>query len=195
MTRAGDKKERILERGMEIMFRQGYNGTGVQDIVNAAGVPKGSFYNYFDSKESFVVEGVTRAAKQAYARADSLLSDTSIPPLQRVVRYFEQGVACQVEAGFAGGCLVGNLCQEMADVSESLRSRIDSLMCGQVELIRRCLVEAKERGDIPTDKNPDDIAEFVFYAWEGALIRMKAAKTKEPLDAFLRVLQSTFLPS
>ena len=193
MNKALDKKEHILDCGMGVMFKQGYNGTGVQDIVKAAGVPKGSFYNYFDSKESFAVEGVTRAAKQGFEQADSMLSDTSIPPLQRVVQYFEQGVQCQVSAGFAGGCLVGNLCQEMADVSESLRSRIDSLMCSHVKLIRQCFAEAISNGDLPAHKNADDIAEFVFYAWEGALMRMKACKTVEPLEAFLRVLKGSFL--
>ena len=193
MSKATDKKELILDRGMEVMFRQGYNGTGVQDIVSAAGVPKGSFYNYFDSKESFAVEGVTRVTKQGYEWARSLLTDSSVPPLQRVINYFEQSVQCQVDGGFSGGCLVGNLCQEMADVSESLRSRINSLMCGNVGLIRDCFREAIANGDLPDKKSAEDTAEFVFCAWEGALMRMKAAKSREPLDTFLRVLKSAFL--
>lgn len=193
MSKATDKKEHILDCGMEVMFRQGYNGTGVQDIVSAAGVPKGSFYNYFDSKESFAVEGVTRASQSGFESARQVLTAEGVPPLQRVINYFEQGVQCQVDAGFVGGCLVGNLCQEMADASEMLRNRVNSLMCGHVELIRECFREAIEMGDLPQRKNPDDMAEFVFCAWEGALMRMKAAKSRESLDSFMRVLKSAFL--
>lgn len=193
MNASTDKKQHLLDSGMAVIFRQGYNGTGVQDIVDAAGVPKGSFYNYFDSKEAFAIEGLTRLAEQAQACARATLTDASLAPLTRVVRYFESSLQCQAENGFSGGCIVGNLCQEMADGSEAMRERINELMCAKVKMIAACLAEAQSRGEFPSDRTPSDSAEFIFYAWEGALMRMKATKNDEPLQAFMRVLKSVCL--
>lgn len=193
MNASTDKKQHLLESGMAVIFRQGYNGTGVQDIVDAAGVPKGSFYNYFDSKEAFAVEGLTRLAEQASACAKAVLTDTSVAPLTRVLNYFQGSLQYQAENGFSGGCIIGNLCQEMADVSEPMRERINELMCAKVKMIAQCLAEAQAKGDLPADRNPSDSAEFIFYAWEGALMRMKATKNDEPLQAFMRVLRGVCL--
>ncbi len=193
MNASTDKKQHLLDSGMAVIFRQGYNGTGVQDIVDAAGVPKGSFYNYFDSKEAFAVEGVTMLAEQAQACARAVLMDASVPPLTRVINYFEGALGYQSENGFSGGCIIGNLCQEMADGSEAMRTRVNDLMCTKVKMIANCLAEAQARGEWPTDRTPSDSAEFIFYAWEGALMRMKACKSDAPLQAFMRVLKSVCL--
>ena len=193
MNASTDKKQHLLESGMAVIFRQGYNGTGVQDIVDAAGVPKGSFYNYFDSKEAFAVEGLTRLAEQAQVCARATLADPAVAPLTRVVNYFESSLQYQAENGFSGGCIIGNLCQEMADGSEAMRERINELMCAKVKMIAQCLSEAQTRGEFPTDRDASDSAEFIFYAWEGALMRMKATKNDEPLQAFMRVLKAVCL--
>lgn len=193
MNASTDKKQHLLESGMAVIFRQGYNGTGVQDIVDAAGVPKGSFYNYFDSKEAFAVEGLTRLAEQSQVCARAVLGDAQVAPLTRVVNYFEGSLKYQTENGFSGGCIIGNLCQEMADGSESMRERINELMCAKVKMIAQCLAEAQARGEFPADRDASDSAEFIFYAWEGALMRMKACKNDEPLQAFMRVLKAVCL--
>ena len=69
MNRRADKHEQILEAGLEVMFLNGYNGTGVKDIVEAAGIPKGSFYNYFESKEDFALQATAVPADRNVPRA------------------------------------------------------------------------------------------------------------------------------
>lgn len=188
MTRTDDKKEAILEAGTEVLYLNGYNGTGVKDIVDAAGIPKGSFYNYFDSKESFAIEAVQNLAESSFAQAQAALLNPSKPPLERLQTFFNQNAANAKKAGFKRGCLMGNLCQEMSDVNEAIRTEVCKLMDRMTNLIESCLKEAQEKGEISSNNDTKQLAQFIFNAWEGALLRMKGAKNNQPLNAFLKEL-------
>ena len=107
------------------MHRQGFNGTAVQDITDAARLPKGSFYNYFESKEALALEVIDRYAKQDAERA-SVLSDESISPVDRLRRYFASLAANLAEQNYERGCLMGNFSTELADQSRLIRDRLSS---------------------------------------------------------------------
>ncbi|GMR18188.1 MAG: TetR/AcrR family transcriptional regulator [Gammaproteobacteria bacterium] len=188
MIRNEDKKEAILEAGTEVLYINGYNGTGVKDIVDAAGIPKGSFYNYFNSKESFAIEAVQNIAENLLAKAQNVLLDQNKPPLERLQTFFSQSAAEARRGGFKRGCLMGNLCQEMADVNEPIRTEVCKLMGRMTSLIETCLKEAQDNNEISKDRDIKQMAEFIFNAWEGAILRMKGVKNKQPLNAFLKEL-------
>ena len=170
------------------MKRQGYNGTSVKDIVDAAGVPKGSFYNYFQSKESFAVEALEAVASKDYLASRALLSVTGKSPLQRLQYFFEQNAQHASECEFQIGCFLGNLGQEMSDSNESIRRKVKQVLKRNTQLFAEIIDEAKEAGEIKQSAQTDVIAEFIMNAWEGTLLRMKASKSREPLDAFLTML-------
>jgi TetR/AcrR family transcriptional repressor of nem operon len=161
MGKRESKKEHILRAGLEVMKIHGYNGTSVKDIVDAAVVPKGSFYNYFPSKESFAVEALQAVADESLSASRDLLASGTGSPLQRLRSYFEQNASQACEDDFKVGCFFGNMC---------------------------LLDEAKAAGEIAAGADTGMIAEFVMNAWEGTLMRMKASKSREPLDAFLGML-------
>lgn len=173
---------------MDVMKVQGYNGTSVKDIVDAASVPKGSFYTYFDSKEAFVVEALEKAAQEGLQAMRTSLNHTAEPPLVRLTGFFEQKADEVTEDGFKIGCFLGNICQEMADSSDAIRLKVRQTLRNNTQVIQDILDEAQSLGDISSDANTQVLAEFIFNAWEGALMRMKAAKCREPLDAFLAML-------
>ncbi|NOX43881.1 MAG: TetR family transcriptional regulator [Gammaproteobacteria bacterium] len=181
-----DKKDRILDAGIKVMYLNGYNGTGVKDIVNAAGIPKGSFYNYFDSKEAFALAALD--AMFVDTSSNNFLQSKDLPPLERLTGFFESGAEKAKQGGYLLGCFIGNLTQEMADVSEPIRLKLDLLLCRLTALIEDCLQEAQERGDIPKDRDIKKLAQFIFNAWEGTLLRMKAAKNCNAFDSFLHEL-------
>ncbi len=188
MNKSELKKDLILCRGLEVMQTQGYNGTSVKDIVDAAKVPKGSFYNYFDSKESFAVEVIDKAAKENFEAACKILRTTEQPPLQRLDTFFKTNADNACENEFKIGCFLGNMCQEMAANCETIRLKIKSVLGDTTRLIEEVLLEAQGLGQIEATLDTAIVAEFLFNAWEGALMRMKASKCKEPLDAFLAML-------
>lgn len=188
MSKRDLKKEHILDAGLEVMKARGYNGTSVKDIVDAAGVPKGSFYNYFDSKEAFAVEALERASAAGLAAAHEALTDSTVEPVSRLTRFFESWVSDCCAANFRVGCFLGNMCQEMADSSEAIRACVRRILRDHTGLIEAVLEEAREAGRVEPTLDTRSMAEFLFNAWEGAVMRMKAAECREPLDAFLQQL-------
>ncbi|MEM8497605.1 MAG: TetR family transcriptional regulator C-terminal domain-containing protein [Pseudomonadota bacterium] len=188
MSKREEKKERLLQLGLAVMQERGYNGTGVKDIVEAAKVPKGSFYTYFHSKESFAVEAIECVAEQNYQAAALLLNHQNKPPLERLNDFFKENAIDACDSEFRIGCFMGNMCQEMADSSELIRLAVKSALGKMTGLIAEVLDEAAEKGDVVLVQDAPSTAQFLLNAWQGALLRMKAEKAETPIDAFLTMM-------
>ncbi|ACE84517.1 TetR/AcrR family transcriptional regulator [Cellvibrio japonicus] len=191
MSKRELKKEHILDEGLKVMATRGYNGTSIQDIVSAADVPKGSFYTYFKSKEDFALEALEKVTEERLRHNRHLLGNRSVPPLERLTRYFQENIG-GCENNLNGGCFIGNMCQEMAESSEAIRLKVRQMLRNNTQAIEDLLEEARLDGKLTTNLSSQVIAEFMFNAWEGTLMRMKATKCREPLDVFLAVLPELF---
>lgn len=183
-----EKRDTILQAGLAVLYLRGYNGTGVKDIVDEAGIPKGSFYNYFKSKEDFAIEALQRVAAEGLRMAEIMLIHGDGPPLHRLEAFFQHGLRDAQNEDFRRGCLMGNLCQELSGVNDRVRRTISRLFRSLTAVFARCLAEAQVKGELPPDRDVDQLADFVFNAWEGALLRMKCEKSAQPLDDFLQTL-------
>lgn len=180
------KKNQILDAGLECFYCKGYNGTGVKDIVDAAGVPKGSFYNYFESKEAFAIEALDRLYSQRVDELRRALFEGDGPIGQRILGLFEKVVCEAMEQEFYGGCLVGNLCQEMAGTCEAIRGKVSELMDQHIGVFAEAIAKGQEDGSINADLDARSMAEFMFAAWEGTLIKIKADRSRHAFDVFLK---------
>lgn len=189
MSKFQQKKQSILDAGLQVMRTRGYNGTSVKDIVDAAGIPKGSFYNYFSSKEAFAVEAIRSSANLELEQMQAALCDRQVEPFQRLIDFFRDRAAQYSKSNFEVGCFLGNMCQEMADSSDAIRSTLCEVLGEQTAILEGVLKEAKKRGQLDADMDTAVAAEFLFNAWEGALMRMKAAKSAQPLEAFIAQLR------
>ena len=110
---------------MELLWSKGYNATSVNDIVLAAGVPKGSFYFYFDSKEDFAVKAIDKYFSEVVTPAFNILDDRNTPPKERLLAFYEYRVkVLKEEMDCKMGCLASNLGNEMAEHSEVIRKKI-----------------------------------------------------------------------
>ncbi len=195
MNTSMNKRAQILSAGLAVMRLQGYSGTGVKDIVDAAGVPKGSFYNYFASKEAFTVAALEQVAAGNLGQMRRMLGDTNTSPLKRISNFFIQNIEhLKRTKQFAGGCFVGTICQEIADVNETIRQAGARLLQDYEKVFSDCLHEAQEQGELKQDVDTMALASFIFTAWEGALLKMKADKSALPLDQFLQQM-NRFLKS
>lgn len=174
------------------MELKGYNGTGIKDVVDAAGVPKGSFYSYFDSKEAFAIEAIEKVACDAAQEMGRLLLSGDKPAKERLAEFFQasSGQYCQEE--FKIGCFLGNMCQEMAASSERIGRTVEIALQDITQTIQKALEQAQRDGDLDTSFNPALLAAFLFNAWEGALMRMKSSSSREPLDVFCHHLDLYF---
>ena len=180
-------REQLLAAGVETLHRRGFNATSVQDITDAAGAPKGSFYNHFESKEALAVEAV-RAYRQRGKKRLAILQDVKLSPLRRLRKYFESMNAAVVEAGFSAGCLLGNFGAELSGQSPLVREQVAEAFDLWSEALAAVIAEAQKDGSVSRGLPPKALAEFVIHAWEGAMVRAKVEQDKAPLEQFLKVI-------
>jgi TetR/AcrR family transcriptional repressor of nem operon len=174
-------RERIIETGAEIIHRKGFNHTGIQEILNAANVPKGSFYNYFKSKEDFGLQIIDYFSAYFTRMAKRTLEDTSVSPLNRLYGFLTAFMEHFESQNFAGGCPIGNLAQEMGDLSPAFRQKLKEAIDMMAEAYMRVLAEAQEARKISKNLNIKEAAYFIVAAWHGAIIQMKLKKSSAPL--------------
>ncbi|MDX1997808.1 MAG: TetR family transcriptional regulator C-terminal domain-containing protein [Thermoanaerobaculia bacterium] len=189
----GKSRDKLVEAGLELFGQQGYAATGVQDIADAAGVPKGSFYNYFDSKEDFAVAVLDRYRQGAVEHFASLASLDIASPLARLESLLV-GMEEQLAASdFAGGCLAGRLAQELAGENPALREPLCEVFSAMQDRLAACLRAAQQAGELAADEDLELLASFLVNAWQGAMLRAKAAGSVEPLVAVRKVVFSRLL--
>lgn len=171
----------------------GYTATGIKDIVDAAGVPKGSFYNYFEDKEAFGAEVIDAYFSRGLPGLQELLGNPDVPPLERLRTYFETRVHGIRSSGYAKGCMLGNLSLEMADHSTAMRERLAGHFRTWSALFETCIAQAQETGAIRNRLPPALLAQFLLNSWEGALLRMRVEKSDAPLNDFIEVVFGSLL--
>jgi len=175
-------KQRILEKGAEIIHQKGYYHTGIQEILIAAKVPKGSFYNYFNSKEDFGLQVIDYFMAFFNGMAREVLEDRSISPLERVRKLLDRFIDFFGTKQYTLGCPIGNLGQEMGDLSEPFQKKLKWALDAMAGQYIRVLSEAQSRGDLPQGLDVRQTAFFLITSWHGALIRMKIERSPEPLE-------------
>ena len=181
-----DTKTRILERGAEIIHLKGFNHTGVQEVLRAAGVPKGSFYNYFKNKEDFGLQVIDYFLELFSKLSRETLGDRSVPPLERIRNFLCWFIEFFKSKDFAYGCPIGNLAQEMGDLSPAFREKLNQGLDAMVDLYAEVLAEAQESGDLSKSLDVREAAYFLVFSWHGALMHMKAVKGPAPLENHLK---------
>src|SRR5437899_75499 len=135
-------RERLLDAGVEIFHRCGFNGCGVQEITEAAGVPKGSFYNHFASKEALGAAVLDRYWQQRAGATLRILEDSEVRPHERLRRHFAAMAANMAKRGYTGGCLIGNLGAELSDHSKLVCERLAAVLAEWTEAVETCIRQA-----------------------------------------------------
>lgn len=181
------KREDLIRVGRDLIVRKGFNATGLSDVLALAQVPKGSFYYYFESKEAFGLAIIEETEKQYQQKLDNTLSNRQIPPLDRLSRYFEQGIAEMRACEQEEGCLLGNLAQEMSAQNPAFRDRLNQIFTDWEKRLSVCLEEAHATGAIA--KAPTaELSQFILAGWQGAMLRAKVANAIEPLQTFVNIV-------
>lgn len=184
-------RERILDAGLNVMFRKGYIGSGVRDIVAEAAVPQGSFTNHFRSKEAFAREVLDRYFERTQGVIAQALEDKTLSPRERLRRYLDL-ITTRLAAGqFSRGCLIGDFSLEAVGHSEGLRERLVEIFAQWRAPFAACIAEAQAAGEIAATFPAQELAEFLLASWEGAILRMKVARSAEPLERFKTIAFNT----
>jgi len=186
-------RERILQAGLKLMYRDGYAGAGVRDIVAEAPAPQGSFTNHFRSKEAFAREVLDLYFDHTKRLVAEALDDRGLKPRERLKRYLDIITGRLAGAGFTRGCLIGDFSLEAAPQSELIRTRLVEIFAEWRAPFAACIAEGQGAGEIAATFAPHEMADFLLASWEGAILRMKVERNAEPLERFKRIVFSTVL--
>jgi TetR/AcrR family transcriptional regulator, transcriptional repressor for nem operon len=184
-------RAQILSAGLQTLHRSGFNATSVQDIAEAAGAPKGSFYNHFASKDELGAAVVGAYAAGMAARLQ-ILQDIKLAPLKRLRRFFTTLIE-DIDFPDAPGCLLGNFGAELSNQSPAIRACVAAALEDWTEAFAETIGEAQRAGDLPRGARPKALAAFVIDAWEGAVLRSKIENNRAPLDGFVAIVFSKIL--
>ena len=177
-------KTRLLRAAAKIVIQKGYNDTGLQEILDAARVPKGSFYFYFKSKEDFGLQLIDFYADFHDRHARRIFAGEEGPFVKKIETFLDWQGDYMEATGYQGGCPFGNLAQEMGDRNEKFRLRIQEIFNRQRQGLARLLEKARAAGEIRAEINPLDMADHIMCAWQGALIQMKVAQNSYSRNVF-----------
>lgn len=175
---------RLLEAGIELIHVRGFHGCGVKDITEEAGVPKGSFYNYFESKDAFVVDVLALYWQAIERRHGGLLLDSTVAPVDRVKLFFNALADGHESREFALGCLIGNLSLELAGTSSASRDQLLALLTRWEQLVADCVTLGQADGSVPRTHDARELASVLIEAWEGAVLRAKVTRARAPYQRF-----------
>jgi TetR/AcrR family transcriptional regulator, transcriptional repressor for nem operon len=187
----GTTRDHLIATGLKVLHANGFHATGVQDITDAAEVPKASFYSHFDSKERFAAEVLGRYWERRADRALAILSDESLTPLSRLKIYFRSRT--QRAGPFDSGCMIGNFAAELAPASRLVRDRLATVFAGWTQMLARCIRDAQTAGELSADLDPGVIAAFLIDAYEGAVLRTKVDRDPTALQRFEQIVFTIIL--
>lgn len=181
-----DTRQHILDCGRRLIAAKGFVGVGLAEILSTAGVPKGSFYHYFASKEVFGAALLDSYFEHYRCRLATLSAQTGQTGAQHLLSYFERWIETQQGDDQAEHCLIVKLAAEVADLSDAMRKR----MLAGTEIILRTLTDfvaaGQADGSIGTREAPEALAQFLYEAWLGASLLAKLRRQPAAFDAVMQ---------
>lgn len=177
-----DVRKSILANGQRIMAGKGFSGVGINEILTAAGVPKGSFYHYFGSKDSFGEALLESYFEDYLADLDATLGAPGMTMAQRLMNYWQNWQDTQSFLDCQGKCLAVKLGAEVADLSEAMRLALKRGTDGITARLARAIEAGMAEGSLSVDGTPDAAAQSLYQLWLGASVMVKIVRTTQPFE-------------
>lgn len=181
----GQVREALIRCGTELCTERGFQVTGIDEVLKRVGVPKGSFYYYFESKHHFGEAVIENYARYFQRKLDRILEDDSDSPLTRLRHFVAEAERGMAKFEFQRGCLIGNMGQELGGLDDKYRQLLEAVLLSWQRATAACLRASAARGEIAcSDSEADRLAAFFWVGWEGAILRAKLTRNAEPLRLF-----------
>jgi len=184
MGRTSDAREKVLSAARSLVELRGYSALGVAEICKVAGVPKGSFYYFFESKEVLALAVLDEHWRAQRADWERILGSRRAP-LRRLRQLFQETEAClragQRDCGSVSGCLFGNLTLELSNQTEPIRGRLQEIFEAQVDMVEEVIVQARQRGEVGV-ADAREAARSVVAQLEGQVLFAKLYNDTRRLD-------------
>jgi TetR/AcrR family transcriptional repressor of nem operon len=182
-----DTRQSILDTAQRIMAHKGFAAVGLNEVLAEAGVPKGSFYHYFASKDAFGEALMKNYFNDYLAVMDRISTEPGANSAERLMGYWQRFYDLQSIDDCQGGCLVVKLGAEASDLSDAMRTALIEGTTGIVDRVQKMIVGGIEDGSVAIDGSPQATAEALYDAWLGASLMAKIHRSPEPLDRAMAV--------
>jgi TetR/AcrR family transcriptional repressor of nem operon len=180
-----ETRDALIRCGTEVLTEQGFMATGIDSILKRVGVPKGSFYHYFESKEAFGRAVLDNYATFFARKLDRWLLDESLSPLERLAAFAQDAKVGMARYDYRRGCMVGNMGQEVSVLPEGFRAVLEDIFVGWQARLATCLREAQCCGELAANADCAELAAFFWIGWEGAVLRARLVQSDIPLNTFI----------
>ncbi len=176
-------RRRLLEAGMNLVHARGFAASGVKDITDAAGVPKGSFYAYFLSKEALAEAILEHYWSDIQTRLLPILDEDGSAQ-ERIARFFHALTDDHEAEDFLLGCLIGQMSLELSGSSKAVRAELLRILDRWDQALTACVRSGQRAGGVRADVDAAQLASLLIEAWEGAALRGKVTRSRTPYDRF-----------
>ncbi len=179
-----DTREKILNKGYELVVTQGFQNTSLSELLKACDIPKGSFYYFFKNKDDFGLKLIDKVSEEMFTDLEKYFGNTKLSPLQRLRQRLYDGWQNLEANDYQGGCIFGSLAQEMAGQNTAFREKLSESFDQWLSRLTELLDEAQTVGEVPKNFEPSELAELFVNTLEGSLIRCKVLKNPKPIMIF-----------
>lgn len=187
-------RQHILDTSFALVLRKGFAGVGLQEILTACDVPKGSFYHYFASKEAFGCALLEQYIADYRKQVEQLWQQADGSAYARLMALWQSWIEDPVHGGWAENCLIVKLAAEVSDLSEDMRQILNYGVRKLTESVAALLREGQQEGSIPPHIDPAKMAQVMYQLWLGAALLAKLAQDKAPLHLALETTQNLLQP-
>ncbi len=182
ITESADTRENIIAVGQRIIGAKGFSAVGLNEILSAAGVPKGSFYHYFGSKDAFGVALLESYFDEYLADLDNTLGEPGLTMAERLMNYWQIWQETQSFSDCQGKCLAVKLGAEVADMSEAMRATLKRGTSGIIERLARAIQAGVEERSLSVSEDPSSVAQSLYQLWLGASVMVKIVRNLQPFE-------------
>lgn len=190
-----DVRRHILDVGQDMLARKGFAGVGLNELLAAADVPKGSFYHYFGSKEQYGCALIEQYVDDYLAAAEALFADTRLPAYERLMRYWNQWRDGQCAGDATGRCLVVKLSAEVSDLSDAMRERLRDGTTRMQAQLAGCIAQGQAEGAIAPGLDPAQTATVLYQMWLGASLLTKLRRDHDAFDEAMAATRRMLAPA
>lgn len=181
MADRNEVKKQIFEKCIPLINQKGFNSLGVKEITDTAGMSKGSFYNYFPSKEQFGVELINYYAKKTENALQSRLFADNRNIRERFVNVYFYFKEIYDTHGIKGvESILSAFSVELSVVSPDIKNAVDMAYNAIKAVFEEAVEEGQKKGEVYSHLNKTDTAEFLLISWYGAILRMRASGSFAP---------------
>lgn len=178
-----NKRDHLIKTGQELIWSKGYDLCSIKDITSKAGLPKGSFYHYFDSKEKFALE----AMQQFLDESKEQLPDDNFD-LRTLEKLIDRRISAVSNIEFSKECYMSVMCHAYSDQEDSFRQSVLSAIDKSNDTMLGLLTALNNKSLINSTLSLAELLEFIDFSWRGARLKARISKSDNSLKTFKKSL-------